>query len=249
MPDLQTPPNQQRPDTPATAGGADDPLTHLHKMSRTAGLGSTDYVAINAPSVLAVILGLASALAIVDKILLIVPIAGVICSIVAMYQIGRSAGTQTGKGLAVVGLLLSLGFVGFVGYQSYAAARQAKADRDAIEAMLVQLTGNLQKNEINEAYALFSPRFTERVQLPQFTNQMKFVQDGSLGKIQTITTNGLYDFSVDPGTGIRRGAVILIMKFDKSPDPARLDAAFRNVGGQWKIENIPALFPAPQQGG
>src|SRR5687768_5180367 len=98
MPDLQTLPTQPRPDAPAGAEG-DDALTHLHKMSTTTGLGSTDSVAINAPSVWAVSLGLASALAIVDKILLIVPVAGVICAIVALYQIGKSAGTQTGRGL------------------------------------------------------------------------------------------------------------------------------------------------------
>ena len=247
MPDLQTPPSEQRP--AADPAAADDALTHLHKMSTTAGLGSTDYVAINAPSVLAVILGLASALAVVDKILLIVPIAGVICAIVAMVQIGRSAGTQTGRGLAIVGLLLSLGFAGYVGYKTIAAAQLAKADQAKIEAMIGQLAGNIQKGEFDQAYAHFSPRFSERVKLQEFSDRMKYVQNGAWGKLEKIETNGLYAFSADPTTGVRRGQVIMLFKLDKNPEPSRQEAYFRLVGGNWKIEDIPALFPQPQQQG
>ena len=245
MPDLQTPPTADRPATDDADGP--DPLARLHKMSTTAGLGSTDYVAINTPAILAVLLGLASALAVVDKILLIVPIAGVVCAIVALYQIGKSAGTQTGRGLAVLGLLLSLGFAGYVGYQAYDKARIERADRAAIEAMLPELTRRIQKGEFKEAYAMFSERFQERVQLQEFSDRLKYVQDGSLGKLETITTNGRYDFNSDPSTGIRMGQAILQMKLDKYPEPSRQEAVFRLVADQWKFENIPGLFPAPQQ--
>jgi hypothetical protein len=248
MPDLQTPPTDNRP--PASPEqGEPDPLTHLHKMSTTAGLGSTDYVAINAPSVLAVILGLASALAVVDRILLIVPVAGVICAIVALYQIRKSAGTQTGTGLAIIGLLLSFGFVAYVGYAAVANARQERADKTSIEGMLQQLTGHIKNGEFDKAYALFSPRFQERVPQQQFSDIMKYVQNGTFGKLESISTNGRYDFNSDPTTGIRLGQAILFMKLDKNPDPSRQEAVFRLVGGQWKIENIPGIFPTQQQGG
>jgi hypothetical protein len=231
MPDLQIPPTDQHAAGPQS--DADDALTHLHKMSTTAGLGSTDYVAINGPSVVAVILGLASALAVVDKILLVVPIAGVICSVIALYQIGRSAGTQTGKGLAILGLLLSFGCAAYVGYTHLSALQRARSDRAAIESMIVQLTGHIQKGELDQAYAMFSPRFTERVKAEEFQVRMKYVQDGSWGKLEKITTNGLYDFSSDPTTGIRRAAVIMLMKLDKHEEPSRQEAYFRMVGGQW----------------
>jgi hypothetical protein len=245
MPDLQTPPTDERP---ATAPEGEDPLAHLHKMSTTAGLGSTDYVAINAPSVLAVILGLASALAVVDKILLIVPIAGVICAIVALVQISRSAGTQTGKGLAILGLLLSLGFAGYVGYLGLATARQERADRNAIEAIIGQLTGHIQKGEFDQAYGLFSPRFQERIDKQRFSDTMRFVQaHPQWGKLTGMQTNGRYAFDVEENTGARYAQVILLMNLDKFTEPSRQDAVFRVVGGQWKVENIPGLFPAPQQ--
>src|SRR4051812_9800902 len=149
MPDLQTPPSENSTPLPPGAD-APDPLAHLHKMSTTAGLGTTEYVAINGPSVVAVILGLASALAIVDTILLIVPIAGVICSIVALMQIQKSAGTQTGRGLAALGLLLSLGFVGYVGYMNIAAAQQERTDRAAIESIIAELTTDIKQGDYDK---------------------------------------------------------------------------------------------------
>jgi hypothetical protein len=220
-------------------------------MSTTAGLGSTDYVAINAASVLAVILGLASALAVVDKILLIVPLAGLICAVVALYQIGRSGGTQTGRGLAILGLLLSLGFASYVGYQTFAKLQQEKRDQGSIDTIINQFTGNVQKGEFDKAYTLFSPRFQERVKLQEFSDRLKFVQDGSWGKLQTISTSGRFAFTSDPTAGIRVAQTILYMKLDKYPEPSNQEAVFRLVGGQWKIEDIPGLFPAAnqQQGG
>ena len=247
MPDLQTPPTDNRPAAPPEADGA-DPLMHLHKMSTTAGLGSTDYVAINPTSVLAVILGLASVGAVLfDKILLIIPLAAVICAIVALYQISHSGGTQTGRGLAVLGLLLSLGFAGYVGYQSFAKLQQERRDRATIETLISQFTGHIQKAEFDKGYNLFSPRFQERVKLQEFSDRMKYVQDGSWGKLQSISTSGRYAFNSDPTTGIRIAQTILQMRLDKYPEPSNQEAVFRLVGGQWKIEDIPGLFPPANQ--
>src|SRR5215510_13989681 len=75
----------------------DDPLAHLHKMSTTAGLGTTEYVAINPLAVTAFFLGLASSLALLDNTLLAVPALALIIAIVALRQIFGSGGTQTGK--------------------------------------------------------------------------------------------------------------------------------------------------------
>ena len=53
-------------------------------MSTTAGLGSGDYVAINGTAIIAILLGVASAIVLFDsKMLLIVPLAGVVCAILA----------------------------------------------------------------------------------------------------------------------------------------------------------------------
>ncbi len=84
-----------------------DPLLHLHKMSTTAGVGNDDYVAVNVTAVVAVLFGLASLLAVLNTVLLVFPIVGVILGVIAFRQVSHSNGTQTGKGLAVLGLGLS----------------------------------------------------------------------------------------------------------------------------------------------
>src|SRR3954466_7577741 len=99
--------NQSQSTASAVAAAAvdDDPLAHLHKMSTTTGLGSGDYVAVNAAAIFCVITGLASALALLDNLLLILPLACVVGGVVALRQISQSNGTQTGRGLVLLGLL------------------------------------------------------------------------------------------------------------------------------------------------
>src|SRR5213596_2432440 len=110
MSQTQTDPSQSPPGQPPD----DDPLAHLHKMSTTAGLGSGDYVAVNGAAVFALLLGLASALALLDELLLVIPLTGIIIAMVARRQIRQSNGTQTGRGLVALGVLLMLVFGGYV---------------------------------------------------------------------------------------------------------------------------------------
>src|SRR5438270_13041568 len=97
--------NQQSSQSPESPAPADEHFAHLHKMSTTAGLGSGDYVAVNIPSVIAILLGIGSSLCLLDPYFLVVPLAGVICSIMALVQIQRSNKTQTGTLLAIGGLV------------------------------------------------------------------------------------------------------------------------------------------------
>ena len=153
--------NHKGTDLPSTCG--DDPLATLHKMSTTAGLSSQEYVAINTPSVAALLLGLASALAILDPVWLIVPVAAVISGIVAVHQVRNSNGTQTGGKIAILGIALAVVLAGVVGVKAVQAALGARADRQAIIA-LIQRLGERVKTGVStgqwdEAYALFTDRF------------------------------------------------------------------------------------------
>src|SRR5438105_4379840 len=96
---------------PQAAPVADDPIAHLHKMSTTAGLGSGDYVAVNPVAVFAALVGLASTLALADNVLLFIPLVGVVLAVLALWQIAHSNGTQTGRGIAWLGMILSLAMV------------------------------------------------------------------------------------------------------------------------------------------
>lgn len=67
-----------------------------------------EYRSVSLLAVLAVILGVASASAMVTDSLLIVPLLGIIISLLALWRIARSDGQQVGRSLALVGLALSL---------------------------------------------------------------------------------------------------------------------------------------------
>src|SRR4051812_40853266 len=103
--------NQAVTNGPASATTAPpDPLRSLHKMSTTAGVGSSEYVAINGMSIAAAICGLASSLSLLDNTLLVIPLAGIFFGIIALRQIASSNETQTGRLLAWSGILLSCAF-------------------------------------------------------------------------------------------------------------------------------------------
>ena len=98
--------------TAAAAGAVDDPTHNLFHMSRTAGVGLGDYAAVNVRAVIGLILGVASVVAYIfsdSYVPLAIPLAGLIVSLVALIQIQGSNGTQTGRGIALVGLLLAGG--------------------------------------------------------------------------------------------------------------------------------------------
>ena len=124
MPDLspQSPEPQTDARRAAKNGDGGDPLARLHRMSRTAGLGAQDYVAINVAAVLSVLLGL----------LLVIPLAGVICGIVALHQIKDSNGTQTGRGIAWTGIALSVLFAAVVGGRELLNNVRTRSDREVV---------------------------------------------------------------------------------------------------------------------
>jgi hypothetical protein len=247
-PELTPPDTHSHPDRPVDSSNAADPLSGLHKMSTTAGLGTTEYVAINAPAVFALILGLASVLAIVDNILLVVPIAGIVCAIVAMKQISNSNGTQTGRGLAIIGLLLSLGFGGYVVVNQLTEASRTRADREQIAKLVEAFGRDLIAGNYQAAYAKFSPRFASRVPLEQFERTMATRREFPVyGKLDGVTAASIFDFQSDPASGVRLGAVRVNFKYANLDQPAQEDAVFRKVDGEWRIENLPTLFPSQQQ--
>src|SRR5829696_1063065 len=99
---------------PPARGDVPDPLATLHKMSTTAGVSSQEYVAINIPSIIAMVLGLASVMAVPVPVLLVVPLAAIVTGLVSLSQIRQSNGTQTGRGFALLGIVLALAIGGFV---------------------------------------------------------------------------------------------------------------------------------------
>lgn len=251
MTDVQPDPKSSGSDAPMDAPSAreNDPLRGLYKMSTTAGLGSADYVAINWLSVLAFLLGLASLLSLAGLSLLVVPLAAILCAVLALWQIQTSNGTQSGRLLAIGGLALALVFGGIQIVRTVQQRAREKADEQQLSTIINELAQTVKSRDYEKAYTLFSDRFTQRVSKNEFIQKWKPLEDTQLlGALKSIEGNGEYRFDVDPTSDIRYGRTLLVLAFDKAQAPTRLDILFRHTGQKWVIEDMPSLFPPPQQG-
>jgi len=225
-----------------------DPLGSLHKMSTTAGVGSGEYVEINGWAVWTMVLGLASSLAILDAVLLVIPLTAIVFAFVALRQIANSNGTQAGRGLAWGGLVLALGFAGFRGTLQWKQFSETRADRAAMAGMLEDFGQNVKDGKFDQAYQLFSQQFQQRVSKEQFSGQLRFLQKTQIyGNLVSIKSNGYFEFEDSPADpDLRLARTTALIAFDKTGEPLHEDAYFRHQGGKWYIDNIPRVFPADE---
>ena len=229
--------------TPSPADSeADAHLSQLHKMSTTAGVTNLDYVAVNQTAIVAALLGLASALSFFGTLLLVIPIVGVIFALVAMRQIRESSGTQTGKLLAIVGLLLCVVLGGSAITKEALAIAAVKGDENKIASTLSQLGQFLHDGKYKEAYALHDDDFQNRVKFPLFESTWKGIQAPQpLGLVQTLAWNGVSpSFGSEGGSPI--AAIKAVMRFERAQDE-RVDLIMRRVGDRWLISRFPSFFP------
>jgi hypothetical protein len=256
---MATTQNEVSASAAAAPSAGDDPLAKLHKMSTTAGVASQQYVAVNNAAVLAVILGLASGLAILSPLFLICPLAGVIIALVAWQQIRNSNGTETGNlpiylinlhgfrffrlfdlPVHVAGLVLCLLFGGFVVAKEVTSRVSARGDARQMQAIADQLTQRLKAKDYNAAYEMFTTPFRQRVSLNQFKARWESMQQS--GSLQSLTWNGVlpaYD-SIEGGQSV---AGIVSMAVSFADREGRFTFVFRKASEAWQLENIPELFP------
>ena len=249
MPDVQTP-GTTDPNAPTAAPGSPDPLARLYHMSTTAGVGTQDYTAINPTAIAALLLGLASATIVLGRTMLIVPAIGVICAVIALIQISRSNQTQTGKGLALLGLLLCFAFGGGrVGFDAYAHWHTA-ADEQQIAGLMHELGQDLNGARYEQAYALFDDRFRSRVSLETFkTAWQGFENMPMVGRVQSVEWNHQnMEFEQSPdGTTAAAGAMGLFHFGQSNAEPTRLVIQFGKAEGHWQITNVPNVFPSKKK--
>jgi hypothetical protein len=233
----------------AVAAAEDDPFLRLHKMSTTAGLGSGDYVAINGNAIAAVLLGIASAFLLMGtNLLLILPLAGIVCAILALRQINDSNGTQTGTGLAALGLLLSLGFGGFFTGTEAVAAIRNHADSEQIVDLIHEFSADVKAGDYAKGYALWDARFQSRVPLNTFTGQWDRFASMSIGRITDIDWNHLMEFDNNVVTGEREASGQIVLSFANVPGKDRQPIEFRKLDGKWWFYDAPVLFPVAAPG-
>jgi hypothetical protein len=249
MPDLSPQSPQPHLDRSAGSNGdadGDEALHKLHRMSRTAGLGTQEYVAINVAAVMALLLGLASALAMVASLLLVIPLAGAVCGIVALHQIKDSNGTQTGRGIAWTGIALSVLFAALVGGRVIVENIKTRSDRAMVVAAVAEFGQKLAASDFEGAYDLLSPRMRERVPYADFEGQLKArYAHPSHGKITGFTSTGRVLVEHDAETGFRFAQTQAVITVEHG-QPDRPQLVLTHEGGRWVIESWPWFQPRPQ---
>src|SRR2546421_9092975 len=168
MPELEP---QSKTAQPAT--DRPDPIANLHKMSPPAGVGSQDYVAINNAAIVSVILGMCTALAFLGIPFLIVGAAGIVSGIIALMQIRHSNGTQGGKGLAILGILLSMALAGSVAAANIIDWSRQREDETKVNQVLEQFGKDVTAGEYDKAYQLFTPDFQGLIKPDVFRVQLQ----------------------------------------------------------------------------
>jgi hypothetical protein len=227
-------------------GAAADPLAKLHRMSRTAGLGTQEYVAINVAAVLALLLGIASALALVWSLLLIIPLAGVVCGIVALYQIADSNGTQTGRGIAWSGIALSVLFAAVVGGRVILDNLETRSDRAAVVAAVNDFGQKLIATDFKGAYDTLSPRMQQRVPMSDFEGQMKLrYGHPAHGKITSFASTRLVNIETDAETGRRFAQTQAVIHIEHG-EPQRPTLLLAFEDGRWLVESWDWFPQRPQ---
>ena len=249
----------QTPVAPAAASSATAPagdagldhLAHLHRMSRTAGLGSSEYAAVNVAAVVAVLIGAASALALVTPVFLFLPVLGTIIALVAIKQVRGSNGTQTGLGLAVLALALSFGLTAFTGVKALAAAARERVDVEQLDRLTVDFGKDLAEKRYADAYKRTDTRFQEMVTTERLEGLFTELEHApAIGPLKGVSTPKLFNIEVDPETGLRMATSKATFETEKRTGPTALvtDITYRHDGTGWHIYAIPQLFQAQKPG-
>ncbi|HEY1686584.1 MAG TPA: DUF4190 domain-containing protein [Tepidisphaeraceae bacterium] len=233
---------------PAAVSTEPDPLGKLYHMSTTAGVGSQEYVAVNVVSVVAILLGLASSLALLGPALLGIPILALIFAIIALWQIAHSGGTQTGRMLAWGGIALAVLFAAMEGTRIAAEHRRDAQDQHDIASLVTQLGQAVLNNQIDQAYGLFGPDFQNRVPIARFKVQMQLIHENpAFGQLTAMTPNGDVLFDGDYDAEVRQAFGRIEIQFNKHA-PGFLQARYGRHEDVWTFDDLPELFPASSPG-
>lgn len=225
----------------------EDPLQSLYRMSRTAGLGSGDYVAINSVSIVAIILGILAVTALLFQTMGLFAIAAIICGVIALVQINRSNETQGGRLFAVGGIVLGLAFGGLTAGRMVSAHLERQRDTQEISKLLARFSEMMAGKQYAQAYQTlftegFKRQFTEREFVDRWDAMIGFA-----GAVKSVGWGERAEFEQARGTDTRHAVANSEFVFENRS--ARQPMSFMKVGnGEWEIDAIQQLFEKPKEG-
>jgi len=219
-------------------------IESLKKMSTTAGLGSGDYAAVNTLAVAALMGALLGGLALFTELLLVLPLAAIVCAIVALRQISASNGTQTGKLIAVAAIVISLGITGYVIGSRVVAGMQNKPDQEKLLALIAELDQRMAARDYAGAYQLTTPQFQSRINERRWVDTMLLFEgiadNGGIAGVSWNQTSIVYQD--DPQSSLKKAWVGTLFKYRKGAPPNRIVIGFLRQDGKWLINELEALF-------
>ncbi len=226
----------------------DDPIAHLHRMSTTAGVGSQDYVAINNLAVAASLLGLGTALAFVHIFFVILGVAGIAVGVIALTQIRNSNGTQGGKGLAWLGIVLSVLLAGAFAASAAAAWSREQEDRRQINQLIEGVGKAVMANDYPKAHSYYDEEFRKRWPLAQFESKWKEYQNPEFpGPLKELSGNNQFSFWTN-AAGKDLADTQAVVKFEKAPTSGRFVTRAQKMDGGWKIVSMEIFEPRGPSG-
>src|SRR4051812_42952831 len=242
MPDTQSPNPAATTEKAATerrAGG----LAGLKKMSTTAGLGSGDYAAVSALAVVSLVISLLGGFALINEYLVVFSLIGVVCALLAMRQIARSNGTQTGREFAWVALIIGLGITSWVVGTRVVYEVRTRSHKEQILQLISSFDAASAKADYRAAYQLFSKAFRERVPEDQFVRTL--TGGPGFGNLTGIAWNNEIVFYDVTSAGPRGASAGTFVRFRLLTDVARQPLDFiREDDGTWRIQDMSVMFPA-----
>ena len=166
----------------------------------------------------------------------------------ALTQIRHSGGTQSGQGLAILGLMLAVGCFAVVGGRSWIEHSRVSDDERKTIALVGQLNDLVMSGKYADAYALMGDSFKERVKEPEWEQRWEQLRNGrTTQKLKGLQSNQRVQFEPPTATGEEWARGFLIPQFEGAPSYDRLDIFFKKrPDGSWAIENLPAFFPTDQ---
>jgi hypothetical protein len=238
----------------------DKSFSRLHRMSTTAGVGSHDYVAVNTPAVLSLVMGLATFVGLLSTPLLLVAVLAVVFGVVGLVQISRSNGTQSGSLLAIGGVLLALGFSGFVLNREWRAAQAFSESREEVGKLFSEFAQRTSQKDYDGAYKVFGPIFQGRVNATTFTGVLQQAEAAPfLGRLTKVEWNEKLEAGLDPESDGRTqiARAVVGLRFERLPKEGQPVRAEVNLlrrrkedgsWGEWRMESmIPPFQPPGEQ--
>jgi hypothetical protein len=216
-----------------------DPIAALHKMSTTAGVTPSEYVAINNLAIIAAVLGLATAMAIPWTMFSIIGIGALVCGIIAATQIRRSNGTQGGAVLAWGGMALAAIFAGAGFTISRVREYRLDVDRRAINSVIQQLGQHVSQGDYAAAYKLLDDALARSFSPADFQTRWEAVQ--KRGRVLSASSNNIYEFFEAAGAPGARTNMRLHLE-GGAIDQWRFTVDLRKTDNGWRIRSISELL-------